>query len=234
MSMIEARDVELANKSFVISRVTLFDGMEPEEMQLLEGMMEERVFPKYQFIYRQGDTADYVYLLSKGSVKIGTTHADGREMIKRILHPEAVFGEIGIYSENDYNNFAFSMSNEVVTYRIGIKNFRRLLRKSHALNLNVLSMIGNRLSNTEKRLESLIFKDARARIIDFLRFNAETRGRKVGYETFFKNNLTQQDIANFTGTSRQTVTSVLNDLRKADLMYFNRSGILIRDMARLV
>ena len=126
MSMIEAREVELTNKSFVISRVTLFDGMEPEEMKLLEGMMEERVFPKYQFIYRQGDSADYVHLLSKGSVKIGTTHADGREMIKRILHPEAVFGEIGIYSENDYNNFAFSMSNEVVTYRIGIKNFRNI------------------------------------------------------------------------------------------------------------
>jgi len=234
MSMIEAKALETSDRSFVISRVTLFDGMEPEELKLLEGMMEEKIFPKYQFIYRQGDKPEYIYLLSKGSVKIGTTHADGREMIKRILHPEAVFGEIGIYSNNDYNNFAFSMSNEVVTYRIDVSNFRHLLRKSHALNLNVLSMIGNRLSNTEKRLESLIFKDARARIIDFLRFNAETRGRKVGYETFFKNNLTQQDIANYTGTSRQTVTSVLNDLRKADLIYFNRSGILIRDMTRLV
>jgi CRP-like cAMP-binding protein len=95
-------------------------------------------------------------------------------------------------------------------------------------------MIGNRLSNTERRLESLVFKDARSRIIDFLRSNAETRGRKVGYETFFKHNLTQQDIANFTGTSRQTVTSVLNDLRKSNLIYFNRTGILIRDMSKLM
>ena len=101
MSMIEARELETSDKAFVISRVTLFDGMEPEDVNLLEGMMEEKVFPKYQFVYRQGDTADYVYLLSKGSVKIGTTHADGREMIKRILHPEAVFGEIGIYSDNE-------------------------------------------------------------------------------------------------------------------------------------
>jgi len=232
--MIEARELETSDKAFVISRVTLFDGLESEELNLIEGMMEEKIFPKYQFVYRQGDASDYIYFLSKGTVKIGTTHTDGREMIKRILHPEAVFGEIGIYSENAYHNFAFTMSNDVVIFRIDIKNFRRLLRKSSALNLNVLSMIGNRLSNTEKRLESLIFKDARARIIDFLRYNAETRGRKVGYETFFKNNLTQQDIANFTGTSRQTVTSVLNDLRKADLIYFNRSGILIRDMARLV
>ncbi len=234
MNVIEANPTTTSDRAFVIGRVTMFDGMEPEELKLLEGMMEVKVFQKYQFIYRQADAADYIYFLSKGTVKIGTTHPDGREMIKRILHPEAVFGEIGIYSSNDYNNFAFTMSSEVVTYRIEVKRFRRLLSQSNALNLNVLSMIGNRLTSTEKRLESLIFKDARARIIDFLRSNAETRGRKVGYETFFKNNLTQQDIANFTGTSRQTVTSVLNDLRKTNLIYFNRSGILIRDMARLV
>ncbi len=231
--MLEVKELETSERSFVIGRVTLFDGMKPEEARLLEEMMELKTFPKYQFVYRQGDSAEYIYILAKGSVKIGNTHSDGREMIKRILHPEAVFGEIGIYSNNDYNNFAFSMNDEVVTYRIDIKDFRHLLRKSQVLNLNVLSMIGNRLASTEKRLESLIFKDARARIIDFLRYNAETRGRQVGYETFFKNSLTQQDIANFTGTSRQTVTSVLNDLRKANLIYFNRSGILIRDMALL-
>ena len=45
--------------------------------------------------------------------------------------------------------------------------------------------------------------------------------------------LTQQDIANLTGTSRQTVTSVLNDLKKSNLIYFNRNSILIRDLAKL-
>ena len=86
----------------------------------------------------------------------------------------------------------------------------------------------------EERLESLIFKDARARIIDFLKDSANKRGRRVGYEMLLKHCLTQQDIANITGTSRQTVTSVLNDLRKENLIYFNRRTILIRDMERLV
>ncbi|MFT5763438.1 MAG: CRP/FNR family cyclic AMP-dependent transcriptional regulator, partial [Saprospiraceae bacterium] len=83
------------------------------------------------------------------------------------------------------------------------------------------------------RLESLIFKDARTRIIEFLKDSAEKRGRRVGYEMLLKHSLTQQDIANLTGTSRQTVTSVLNELRKSDLIYFNRRSILIRDMAKL-
>lgn len=225
---------EQGTRAYVINRVSLFDGMPEDEVRLLEGIMEEKKLGKYRYVFQQGDTPEYIYLLAKGTIKIGSTHADGREMIKRILHPEAVFGESGIYSNDAYHNFALTMDKDVIVYRISIKDFRGLLRRSHRLNLNVLNMIGNRLSNTERRLESLVFKDARSRIIDFLRFNAETRGRKVGYETFFKHNLTQQDIANFTGTSRQTVTSVLNDLRKSNLIYFNRTGILIRDMSKLM
>ena len=226
-------ETQISSKERVLSGISLFDKMGERERQMLADMMEHKVFPKYHFIFKQGDKAEYVYLLAKGTVKIGTTHPDGREMIKRILDPEAVFGEVAIYSDNPYSNFAFTMNSEVEVYRVRVAQFRRLLQESSALNMNVLNMIGRRLTNTEKRLESLVFKDARSRIIDFLRHSAETRGRKVGYETFFKNSLTQQDIANFTGTSRQTVTSVLNDLRKHNLIYFNRNGILIRDMTKL-
>ena len=79
----------------------------------------------------------------------------------------------------------------------------------------------------------MILKDARARIIDFLKDNARNQGKQIGYEMLLKHSLTQQDIANFTGTSRQTVTSVLNDLKKSNLIYFKRKSILIRDMAAL-
>ena len=94
-------------------------------------------------------------------------------------------------------------------------------------------MIGLKLKQTENQLESLIFKDARGRIIDFIVNNAKASGRQVGFETLLKHSLTQQDIANYTGTSRQTVTAVLNDLRKTNKIYFTRNSILIRDMTAL-
>ena len=79
-----------------------------------------------------------------------------------------------------------------------------------------------------------MFKDARERIIDFLKDSAKKQGKRVGFETLIRHCYTQQDIANITGTSRQTVTSVMNDLKKSNLIYFNRRSILIRDMAKLV
>jgi CRP-like cAMP-binding protein len=89
------------------------------------------------------------------------------------------------------------------------------------------------LANAENKLESLIFKDARTRIVEFIRETVNTRGQRVGYEMLLRHSLTHQDIANITCTSRQTVTLVLNDLRKSDLIYFNRGKILVRDMAKL-
>jgi CRP-like cAMP-binding protein len=105
--------------------------------------------------------------------------------------------------------------------------------KNPQLAMGVISMIGLKLRRTENQLESLIFKDARGRIIDFILENARQCGRQVGMETLMKHSLTQQDIANYTGTSRQTVTAVLNNLRKTNKIYFTRNSILIRDMAAL-
>ena len=96
-----------------------------------------------------------------------------------------------------------------------------------------MSSFGQRLMRAENKLESLIFKDARTRIIDFIKDSVSDRGRRVGFEMLLKHSLTHQDIANITCTSRQTVTLVLNDLKKLDLIYFNRGKILVRDMAKL-
>lgn len=221
------------DKQNIINKIPLFDILTPEENESMMSMMEHHVSPRYSFIYHQDDPAEAIFLLAKGSIKVGTVNEEGKEIIKHIHHPEMVFGEMALVDHSKYRNFAMTLSEGVEYFRISASNFKRLMKSNSQLSFRVLNMIGKRLERAENRLESLIFKDARERIIDFLRDNAEKRGRQVGYETLFKHSLTQQDIANFTGTSRQTVTSVLNDLRKTNQIYFNRKSILIRDLANL-
>jgi CRP-like cAMP-binding protein len=126
-----------------------------------------------------------------------------------------------------------SLGAEASFYKIRVDDFRKLMDQSPQLTMSIISMIGLKLRQTESQLESLIFKDARGRIIDFIRRNAEVNGRRIGFETLLKHSLTQQDIANYTGTSRQTVTAVLNDLKKNNMIHFTRNSILIRDMMAL-
>ncbi len=145
-----------------------------------------------------------------------------------------MFGELGIVGEESRTDFAKAMNQEVQYFTLKIDDLRKLMRSNHRLSTKILMMMGSRLRRIENRLESLIFKDARTRIIDFLKESAEKRGRKIGIdEMLVKHSLTQQDIANITGTSRQTVTSVLNDLKKSNLIHFTRRSILIRDLRKL-
>jgi CRP/FNR family cyclic AMP-dependent transcriptional regulator len=114
-----------------------------------------------------------------------------------------------------------------------LEDLQDLMKDNQVLSLKIFKILGFRLRKMERRIESLVFKDARTRIVDFIRDMAEERGQKVGFETMIKNHLTHKDIASLTGTSRQTVTTVLNELREENIINFDRRRILIRDMDKL-
>ena len=211
----------------------LFEGLPDNSFANLEAAIKVHKATRYSHLYEMGDPSENILFLLNGTVKTCTISNDGREVIKTVIHPVSMFGELGLVGEKHRHESAIALNKDVVFGTISVREFQSLMRSDHNLCLKILNLVGQRLLTVEQKLESLIFKDARARIIDFLKESANKRGRRVGYETLFKHCLTQQDIANLTGTSRQTVTSVLNDLRKDNLIYFNRNTILIRDMGKL-
>lgn len=221
-----------AKKSF-ISQYPLFQVLNDEERVQLENMLEHKVKSKYSFIYMPDTPSDTIFFLAKGAVKIGTHSIDGKEVIKSLIHPMAMFGELGLIGEKTRQDFAQVLKEDVHVYTLRVSDFKKLMRNNFELCSSVMSLFGGRLMRAETKLESLIFKDARTRIVDFIKDSVSKRGRRVGYEMLLKHSLTHQDIANITCTSRQTVTLVLNELKKLDLIYFNRGKILVRDMAKL-
>ncbi len=216
-----------------ISYFPMFNVLTASEREQLSNMLEYKIVPKYGVLYTPGDDSDVLYFLSRGVVKIATHSIDGKEVIKALIHPTAILGELGMVGELQRQDFAQALREDVHLYLIKVEDFKQLMRSNFDLCTSFMSMIGNRLIRAEDKLESLIFKDARTRIIDFIKESVNDRGRKIGYEMLLKHSLTHQDIANITCTSRQTVTLVLNELRKSDLIYFNRGKILVRDMSRL-
>lgn len=225
--------MDITSKLTFLEQFPLFSSFNADERKLLGQMVEFKRRPKYSYLYVPGDSSDKIFFLLKGTIKIGSHSSDGKEVIKSILHPMAMFGEMCVVGERNRKDFARIMNQDCQYFSLKVEDFRRLMRSNHQLSTNVLNMIGERLRKVEDRLEALIFKDARTRIIDFIKESAEKRGRQVGFETLIKHSLTQQDIANLTGTSRQTVTSVLNELKKLNLIYFTRKSILVRDLAKL-
>ena len=220
-------------KTSFLNQFPLFSVLNDEERHLLGELMDYKVKTKYSFIYLPEDPSDTIFFLARGTVKIGTHSSDGKEVIKSLIHPLAMFGELGLIGEEYRQDFAQALKEDVHLYTIKVSDFKKLMRSNFELCSNVMNLFGNRLMRAENKLESLIFKDARTRIIEFIKDSVNARGRRVGYEMLLKHSLTHQDIANITCTSRQTVTLVLNELKKSDLIYFNRGKILVRDMAKL-
>ena len=114
-----------------------------------------------------------------------------------------------------------------------IDELKDLMKDNRELSFKILKLVGLRLIKLERKLELLVFKDARTRIIEFLRDAESWKGHRVGFETMIPTQLTHKDIAALTGTSRQTVTTIMNELKDQNLIYFDRKKILIRDLEKL-
>jgi len=188
-----------------------------------------KTFKKGDYIYLQNEKADTIYLIVEGQVKIGTFGDNGKEIIKAILMPGEVFGELILTGEEKRRDFAIATEN-TSTCMINKSEIKSLMREHNGFSLFLMRTLGSRLLDMEQRLESLVFKDSRARIVEFLKNLGERKGQRVGYETVVRTFMTHQEIANLTATSRQTVTTVLNELKNKNILTFNRRRLLIRDM----
>lgn len=211
----------------------LFEVLCPKKTPHMEDQHIPGVYKKDDFVYFKDQSSENIYMVSNGRVKIGTYGPDGKEIVKAILTRGEIFGELALAGEETRQDFAQAMDNDTRVCAMTIDDLQNLMLDNKELSFKILKIVGFRLRKMERKIESLVFKDARTRIVEFLREMAEEKGQKVGFEMMIKNHLTHKDIASLTGTSRQTVTTVMNELREKNLITFDRRRILIRDLEKL-
>lgn len=191
-------------------------------------------YKRDQYIYFEDEPSDHIYLILKGRVKIGGFTDEGKEIVKAILSHGEIFGELALVGEEKRGDYAQALDDDTSICPMGIDDLQELMANNKPLNFKIFKLIGMRIQKLERRIQSLVFKDSRTRVVEFLREMAEEKGKKVGFEIMVKNYLTHKDIASLTGTSRQTVTTILNELKEKNIINFNRRQFLIRDIEKLV
>jgi len=194
---------------------------------------ETKTFQKNKYIYLPEDKSDNIYFIKKGRVKIGSQIDFDKKFIKDILREGDFFGEHSLFGSSNQFGFATAME-ETIVMTIPCDKLKILMQKNSKLYFLVIQALGSRLIETEQRIEAFVFKDSRSRIINFIKKFVRKNGKRVGFEVVIWKVLTHQEIANFTDTSRQTVTTVLNELRNKNILAFSRRRLLIRDMEMLI
>jgi CRP-like cAMP-binding protein len=222
------------SKLWWLEKIHLFEGLSDDEMNKVNERATMKTKEKGTHVYFPNEPSQVIFFLKSGRVKIGSYSNDGKEIIKAIMHPGDMFGEMGLVGEETRTDFAIAMDNDVRVCTMNVQEVLEMMRSNSDLSLRITATIGNRLAKIERKFESLIFKDARSRIIDLVKEMATDRGRVLaGGEVLLEHSLTHQDIANLTATSRQTVTTVLNELKEAEVINFDRKSILIHEIDKL-
>ncbi|MCE2733529.1 MAG: Crp/Fnr family transcriptional regulator [Cyclobacteriaceae bacterium] len=213
--------------------VNLYNILCPHKVKTMGATHEFKKCKRDQMIYRPDEPSQHIYMIAEGRVKIGHYLEDGKEVVKAILTKGEIFGELAVAGEENRADFAQAMDEGTSVCPMTIAELKDLMFEDKELSFRLLKLVGLRLMRMERKLELLVFKDARTRIIEFLKDSAAWKGKKVGFETMIPTKLTHKDIAALTGTSRQTVTTVLNELKEKNLINFDRKKILIRDLEKL-
>lgn len=221
------------SKLWYLEKIDLLNDLTEEELKELDTKTTMKTAERDSYIYFPNEPSKVVFFLKEGRVKIGSYSDDGKEVIKTILYPGEMFGELGLAGYENRKDWAKALDDNVRFCTLSVEDALAIMRSNPDFNIKVTKQIGDRLVKLERKLESLIFKDSRTRIIDFIRDLGTERGRRVGFETLIEHNLTHQDMANLTATSRQTVTTILNELKADNLINFDRKSILIRDLDKL-
>lgn len=188
---------------------------------------------KGDVIYFGSGELPRIYLLKKGSIKIVALDEEGNEVVKDVIQKGDLFGHLELDDTQEINEYAKALSPEVSICSFLQSDFEHLMLKHPDLALSYTKFVGLKMKRLKNNYNNLMSKDARSRLITFIREWAEREGKPHNGKVYLENYLTQNDIAQIICTSRQTAVLLLQELESSGLVYYSRKEIIIDNLEKL-
>jgi CRP/FNR family cyclic AMP-dependent transcriptional regulator len=201
----------------LLGRVALFAELEPVELDALARAAERREFARDEAIFAVNEAADGLYVIASGRVKVCVSSAGGRELILATLGPGQFFGDMALLDDAPRSASVVTQL-PTVAYRIKREDFEQLLDLHPSIGRKLLRELSLRLRRSNAQMESLATLDVVGRLARYFIDLAKQHGQILGNGWVAVRRPTHQDIANSIGTSRETVTRLINDLEQRGLV----------------
>lgn len=217
------------NAIWFFDNIDVFQILCPHKFQEYKKDHAFNYFKKGDYIYFENDVANKVFLVNSGKIKVGYITDDGDEIITAILTKGQIFGEKAILGEEKRNEFAQALDNEVSTCVVSLDMMHELLRRNSEFSISLYKFIGYRFKKLERRLQIMLFKDAKTRLLEFLKELSDDYGftNAVTGDTVIKHPFTQKEIASLIGLSRPTLNVLINELQNEKVLTFERKQIIL-------
>lgn len=220
-----------SSKLWFTGRLELLQGMSQEAVHRFNAMVRKTKRRRGEWIFVHGDPADSIYFLQRGRMKISALSEDGQEVVHEILGPGEIFGDTSTILGIPRTTSAQTLEPSVLC-EIRRKDFESLLTAYPELSLQLLKSLGLRLKKTEAHLVNFICHDVsqrvRAALIELMIKESGTVS-----EVPIQIKITQQDLANSIGASRQKTWEALKELEDSSVLRLMYRSILVIEPRKL-
>ena len=200
-----------------LSSSELFEGLTDAALADLDGRLRAAGFRKGELIYSPYDRGDALSLIEAGRVRLYRSDHDGRQLTMAMLDEGEAFGLVPVNGDDLHDAYAEAMSDCVLRV-VPAADLERTAAEHPQVAMNLMRSLSQRLRSVEDRLESLAFRGVAARLAGQLLELMERYGRVTPQGIRIDERFTHMQLAEMIGTSRETLTKVLNELRESGLI----------------
>jgi len=210
----------------ILENIDFFKVFNSTELAKIIDLIGIKKVRKKDVIFHEGDECTAIYFILKGSVKVFKTSEDGRENIVNLLSTHDMFPHVGLFGGSNYPATAKAIEDSVIYYLL-VEDFNRILIDSPHLSIKLLQILDQKIRSLQVRLGNVMSKDITDKVISTLHSLAKTNGVRTDEGLEIQIELTHQDLADMVGTTRETVSRVISQLKRDGILCYENSKICL-------
>ena len=219
-------------ESDVLRQAPLFSALDDEAAASLRTSLSTIRLRRGEVLFHEGDTGDKLYIVADGKVKLGRTSSDGRENLLAILGPGQMFGELSLFDPGPRSATVTAVT-DTVLLSLANEDMLTWLTGRPEVARGLLLQLGQRLRRSNDTLADLVFSDVPGRVAKALLDLADRFGRSADDGIHVHHDLTQEELAQLVGASRETVNKALADFASRGWLRLEARAVLLIEIDRL-
>lgn len=215
---------------YCTTSVTLFSILQEEQLKEVTDLIVQRRYKKGQMIFFEGDVSDELFVITSGKIKVYKYTKEGKEQIMYILSEGDFIGDLSLLKKKE---FKFNAEALVDTHICVLKkaDFDKILIENPEISLNILEVLHDRIIKLENTVKNLGTKDIEERLANLLLTFIKDFGKPIGGEIELEIPLSREDLANFIGVTRETISRKLSNMQNAGVIELvGNKKIIIKDI----
>jgi len=216
----------------LLKNVPLFQDLSDEELHAIAPLFQANKWNRGQLLFIEGDPGDELFVIQAGVVKI-YRFVDDKEIILALFGPGDFFGEMALVQPALNRSATAETLESCLIYTMKRSVFYDFMERHPRFCIKMLEVTMQRLRNANDQIYNLTFLDVRSRIIRTILRLAEERGVKQGRGLLVDIRMTHQQLANFAGTARESVSKVMQDLSEEGLVTVVKKKMFLPDYEKL-